>query len=92
VALAEKLYSEATMSDCDPKGQKHVQKLTGAEGAKTNRAACQAVDEGRYGYAALMEAKLLLYNLPVHQFSPGDTPKPAETPVVKSQDPKATGK
>jgi hypothetical protein len=63
-------------------------KLGGDELVKTGEAMCRAKQDGRYGYAALMLLKADFHDIPVHQFSSGDTPKPADTPAVKTQDAK----
>jgi hypothetical protein len=79
--------------DCiAPKDRASIRKLGGEEALKTATAACHAAEEGRFGYAALMVLKADFHDVPVHQFSSGDTPKPGETPVVKTQDSKAKGK
>jgi hypothetical protein len=84
--------------DCDPislhddKGGRAITKLAGEEGLKTAITACRAAEDGRFGYALLMDAKYMLHDIPVHQFSSGETPKPAATPVVKAPDSNAKGK
>ena len=68
------------------------EKLGGEEIIKTVTEACHAIEDGRIGYAGLMGLKAGFHDIPVHQFSSGDTPKPAETPVVKTQNSKVKGK
>jgi hypothetical protein len=67
-------------------------KLGGEEFIKTVTAACHAIEDGRIGYAGLMALKGELHDIPVHQFSSGDTAKPANTPVIKAPDSKIKGK
>jgi hypothetical protein len=78
------------MSDnCDDTNflaMKVVKNLGGTEAVKDSVAGCHAGAEGRYGYAGLMVAKMVFHDIPVHQFSPGDTPKPVETLLVKNAD------
>jgi hypothetical protein len=58
----------------------------GTEAVKSMVAGCHAAEEGHLGYATLMALKAEFHDIPVHQFSPGDTPKPVETPPVKNTD------
>ncbi len=61
-----------------------VLRLMGGDAlVKTIQAEDHAWKEGRVGYAALMIAKEVFYDLPVHQFSSGDSQKPLPTPSVK---------
>jgi hypothetical protein len=60
---------------------KVVKNLGGTEAVKDLVAGCHAAEEGRYGYGELMAAKAVFHDIPAHQFSPGDIPKPANTPA-----------
>jgi hypothetical protein len=78
---------------CMGKDEAFLRKVGGEESVKTAMVCNQAVEEGRYGYAALEFLKANFHDIPVHQFSSGDTaPKPAATPAVKTPDSHAKGK
>jgi hypothetical protein len=80
---------------CNPDEDKFVQlmsKLGGPKGRQTLQASCQAVEDGRYGNSVVQDAKFLFHDLPAHQFSSGETPKPAVTPLVKAPEIPVRGK